>query len=244
MFTINQGPDRIVFIISSELHFVDQIIHVAQQFIKNFKIREFSGFKLVLRELLNNAIEHGNYNISRKKVTCSILHIRDKKFQVIVEDEGRGFDYDHLNLSIPEDPRQLRNRGYALINAFSERINFNEKGNRVTVYLSFVDETTYHILEDGDWSIIIPSGNLTATTADSLRIRLIELLMQGNRQYRFDFKHVDDIDSITLSILIIFARTVSSSKKRNDTLEVINMNNDLRELFQMTRMDQLYQVVR
>lgn len=242
MFKIDEKSDSIGFKLSSEMKLVDNVIRESQRFLKQCGISEFSGFKLVVRELLNNAIEHGNYNIAERQVQCHIEHIADKRFKITVQDEGKGFDYDELVMTLPEDPRQIRNRGYALVNAFSDQIDFNEQGNHVSVYITFIEETLYNVMKKDDWQIIIPSGDLTAATADTFRIRLIEMLDKGHSRYRFDFKHVTDIDSVSLSVLIIFARTLSPKEERGG-LEVINMNPDLQELFHMTRMDRLYSIV-
>jgi anti-anti-sigma factor len=145
-------------------------------------------------------------------------------------------------MTLPEDPRRIRNRGYALVNAFSDQIDFNDRGNRVSVYITFIEETIYKVMKKDEWQIIIPSGDLTAATADNFRIRLIEMLDKGHSRYRFDFTHVADIDSVSLSVLIIFARTLSSKEDQGE-LEVVNMNSDLQELFHMTRMDRLYNIV-
>jgi len=242
MFKTDEKSDSISFKLSSEMKLVDNVIRESQRFLKQCDISEFSGFKLVLRELLNNAIEHGNYNIPERLVLCRIEHIADKRFKITVQDEGKGFDYDELVMTLPEDPRQIRNRGYALVNAFSDQIDFNDRGNHVSVYITFIEETVYNVMKKNDWQIIIPSGDLTAATADNFRIRLIEMLDKGHERYRFDFKHVSDIDSVSLSVLIIFARTLSS-KEDQGGLEVVNMNPDLQELFHMTRMDRLYNIV-
>jgi anti-anti-sigma factor len=242
MFKVAENKKSIIFTLSSEVQLADSVIKESQRFLKQFDISEFSGFKLVLRELLNNAVEHGNYNLSDRTVVCRIEYIGDKRFKITVQDEGKGFDYGKLVMTLPEDPRQIRNRGYALVNAFSDQIDFNDKGNRVTVYVTFMEETVYSIERRNDWQIIVPSGDLTAATADNFRIRLIELLDKGHSRYRFNFQNVADIDSVSLSVLIIFARTLSS-KEETGKLEVVNMNRDLQDLFHMTRMDQLYSIV-
>ena len=243
MFYVEESKngESISFTLSSEMRLVDHVIRETQKFLVRFDIVEFSGFKLVLRELLNNAIEHGNYNITERIVTCRLQRLEDKRFKLTVEDEGKGFDYDKLIMALPEDPRQIRNRGYALVNAFSDQINFNDTGSRVSVYITFIEETSYDVFGQEDWQVILPSGDLRAATADNFRGQLIKLLDRGFARYRFDFKNVEDIDSVSLSVLIIFARTLSSQDEKE--LEVVNMNEDLQDLFQMTRMDQIYSIV-
>ena len=96
---------------------------------------EAIGIKVVLRELLMNAVIHGNGSNGELLVKCAIEHLGDKDFKILVEDEGSGFDHrrvadDDQDLQYPE-----KRRGYLLINRLSDRIQFNDKGNRVTVYL-------------------------------------------------------------------------------------------------------------
>ena len=228
------------------MRLVDSVIKESQAYLQKFAISEFSSFKLVLRELLNNAIEHGNYSMAERTVTCTIEHIANKRFKITAADEGKGFAHDKLVMTLPEDPRQIRNRGYALINAFADQIDFHDNGNRITVYISYIEETTFSVVSENGRQIIIPSGDLTAATAEKFRVQLIRLLDEGHTHYRFDFKYVEDIDSVSLSVLIIFAKTLSpgtKTQKSKETLEVVNLNKDLQDLFQLTRMDRLYNII-
>ncbi len=243
MYKIEKNPGSITFKLSSELRLTDSVIKESQEYLKQYEISEFSGFKLVLRELLNNAIEHGNYKIIERIVTCTIEHIEGNRFKITVEDEGEGFNYDNLIMTLPENPRQIRNRGYALINVFTDQIEFKKKGNCVTVYISFLEETTFHVSREDGWQIIKPSGDLTAATAENFRVLLIQLLDEDHTRCRFDFKHVEDIDSVSLSVLIVFAKNLIK-KESKGRLEVVNMNKDLRNLFRMTRIDKLYNIVK
>ena len=91
---------------------------------------------IVLRELLDNAVEHGNRGIETRIVTGSLTYLGEGTFRIIVEDEGEGFDCAGLDVTVPEDPRRVKSRGYVLIHALADRLEFNEKGNRVTAYVS------------------------------------------------------------------------------------------------------------
>ena len=96
---------------------------------------EAVGVKVVLRELLMNAVIHGNRSNGELLVKCAIEYLGDKDFKIWVEDEGSGFDHE----SIVDDDQDLqypeKRRGYLLINRLSDRVRFNDKGNRITVYL-------------------------------------------------------------------------------------------------------------
>ncbi len=65
----------------------------------------------------------------------SVFQTSDKDFRIWVEDEGSGFDYESIRDDDQDFQYPEKKRGYLLINRLSDRIRFNEKGNRVTVYL-------------------------------------------------------------------------------------------------------------
>jgi anti-anti-sigma factor len=248
MFTIKKKNDSITFELSSELLLVDRAIIEVVTFLEGYNIPDESKFKLVLRELLNNAIEHGNKQMIEKKVSCRITRLpspsssqngQSKRFRIDVLDEGPGFDYNALDFSLPEDPKQIRNRGYLLINAFTDEIRFNETGNKVSVFMSFTNETRFALEEEDGTRVIIPSGNLSAAIADQFREMLLALYKRGAHQFKFDFKHVEDIDSVCLSVLILLYKTLAK-ENQSYKLEIVNANKDMINLFQLTRLDEIY----
>lgn len=125
--------------LSCEVSLVGRVSEVCRAFIEKQGISQHRDVTLVLRELLTNAIEHGGRGVPGSRVRCSIEHVEEACFKVTVEDEGEGFDYSSLDMSLPEDPRNVETRGYALLNALSERLEFNKEGNRVTAYVSVGD---------------------------------------------------------------------------------------------------------
>jgi sigma-B regulation protein RsbU (phosphoserine phosphatase) len=89
--------------------------------------------KVVLTELLVNAILHGNRRDFSKKVT--IGHIVDKKAAVIsILDEGNGFDPAKVpDPTLPENLSRDCGRGLYIAYHYVDQISFSEKGNRVKV---------------------------------------------------------------------------------------------------------------
>ena len=91
-------------------------------------------------EAVNNAIVHGNKSISSRIVRIEIIH-KNKILVISVEDEGQGFRPEEI-----PDPTKLENiqnisgRGVFLMTRLADKIEFNEKGNRVT--MSFKDLKT------------------------------------------------------------------------------------------------------
>ena len=82
-------------------------------------------------EAVNNAIIHGNKG--KKEKLVKIKFIADgNMFDVTVEDEGDGFEFD--NIPDPTDPANIENlhgRGVFLMRSLADKIEFNDSGNEV-----------------------------------------------------------------------------------------------------------------
>ncbi|MCP4347497.1 MAG: STAS domain-containing protein [Desulfobacterales bacterium] len=241
MFKVNENSESISFTFSSEMRLTDRVIKVCHEFIEQFNASVFSEFRLVLRELLINAVEHGNKKNIDLMVKCSVIHMGECEFMIMVEDEGDGFDHKKIDMKLPKDPRQTRRRGFALVNAFADLIQFNDTGNRVTVFINIPMITSFHIDNDSGRQVITPSGDITASVAEDFRTILVELADKGYREYLFDFAHVRDIDSVALSVLIVFAKMLGKKNTKSE-LEIINAEKGLRDLFHMTRMNKIFKV--
>ncbi|MBA7476877.1 MAG: hypothetical protein GH155_01020 [Spirochaeta sp.] len=136
MFSIHKTASAITFRLSSEIYLVEQVVQTSEEYCSRLKVEEPSSLMLVLRELLINAVVHGNQNDASRNVLCVIEKLNKSKFRIQVEDSGRGFDCKSLDMNPPEDLKHIQKRGYAIINALSDRIEFNDPGNKVTVFLT------------------------------------------------------------------------------------------------------------
>lgn len=135
MFQKSETGGGASFTISSDFLLVDRVLTELDGFCERSGVRITFEFKTIVRELLINAVEHGNQKLKTKTVFCGIERLGRGLWRITVEDEGEGFDYASLDMGMPADPLQDRNRGYALINAFSERLEFNLAGNRVSAFV-------------------------------------------------------------------------------------------------------------
>jgi serine/threonine-protein kinase RsbW len=84
-------------------------------------------------EAVNNAIIHGNKSDIRKYVIIKITggkHI----LKISIEDEGTGFRPKEIpDPTKPENIENISGRGVFLMSKLADSIEFNEKGNRVTM---------------------------------------------------------------------------------------------------------------
>ncbi len=87
--------------------------------------------RLSVEEAVINAVEHGNKRARGLSVNV-FFTIDDGKIEVTVEDEGKGFS--HSELPDPtKDANILRSRGRGryLIYKLMDKVEYNEKGNRI-----------------------------------------------------------------------------------------------------------------
>jgi serine/threonine-protein kinase RsbW len=127
-----------MFETSSSPSEMGDVMMVFADFLRLYKVSE-SGIEkaiVVLRELLINAMKHGNRYNRSFPVTVKINQLNRKRFKISVKDLGNGFDYQSLDTDLPDNPRGFQTRGYKLIKAFTDSFEFNQKGNQVTAYIS------------------------------------------------------------------------------------------------------------
>lgn len=126
----------------------------------------FINLKLCVRELLINAMEHGNLGISFEEKTESLANgtyikmlierqkdptisnrkitleysLSKEKFEATITDEGNGFDYQKmLARSMNDNNNQIldHGRGIALAKMYLDKLIYNEKGNSVYMLKNF-----------------------------------------------------------------------------------------------------------
>jgi len=91
----------------------------------------FNKIYLCISEAVVNSIKHGNKNDQNKKVSININY-EVQEINIMIEDEGNGFDFN--NITDPTSKSNLKNesgRGIFIIKTLSDKIEYNEKGNRI-----------------------------------------------------------------------------------------------------------------
>lgn len=93
--------------------------------------------RLCVEEVVRNAITHGNNNDKGLKVLVSYW-LEGNSLIIEVEDEGRGFDLGKVpDPTIEENIMNGSGRGVYLVRKLMDKMEFNDKGNKVrlTKYL-------------------------------------------------------------------------------------------------------------
>ena len=100
------------------------------------------NFRVGLTEALSNAMLYGNRQDPDKRVLVEVL-LGDASITARVTDEGAGFDPGSL-----PDPRTPQNlcrdggRGVFLMRELMDEVEFNERGNSVTLVLRLGQDTS------------------------------------------------------------------------------------------------------
>ena len=91
----------------------------------------FNKIYLCISEAGINSIKHGNKNDANKQVSI-IVDCSKREMDIQIEDEGEGFDISKVeNPIMKENINKESGRGIFIIKNLSDKIEYNEKGNRV-----------------------------------------------------------------------------------------------------------------
>lgn len=119
----------------SETENIRIIENLIERVFAEYKIsEEFYGNVLIsLTEAVNNAIVHGNKLDPGKQVQVR-FKVEDKSLCFQIEDEGPGFDYDHLpDPTAPENLEKPNGRGVFLMRNLADKCEFLEDGKIVSL---------------------------------------------------------------------------------------------------------------
>lgn len=194
---------------------------------------------LVFRELVSNAVDHGNKGRADLAAEVVLERLGPGRFQLVVEDRGEGFDHQALDLSMPRDTGDRR--GLPLVNSLADELRFNEAGNQATAVLAMPQKTLFHIETQDGWKVVRPNRDITGEAAEDFRAVLLDLVGEGLDKYRFDLSKVTEIDSISLSLFVVFNNMLEKRGVRA-RLEITGAGHDIVRLFHMTRLSRVYAI--
>ena len=242
MFESIQKTDSLIFQISSRFTLIDRLVAEAESFFKGQAVTNSYNLRLVLRELLLNAVEHGNNKLADKTIQCIIQAEGGGRFMVMVKDQGAGFDFSRLDLNLDKDLLQERSRGLRIIHSIADRIEQQPPGgNCIAVYLTLPAEISFSLLKQAGGIIITPSGNLTSEVSEKLRLLLVDCFDKDFIFYQLNLIKVKDIDSLSLTVLFSFGKMLRDAQ-RTCEVEIINIGGDMLSLMEMVGLNQLFRL--
>lgn len=110
--------------------FVDRIADFIQG--QGYFTADRFNLVLVLKEALTNAVEHGNQFDQAKKVHC-LVQLSTKQLLIRIRDEGSGFEVPKVFSKQNKDLYRERGRGLIIISEYSDKVEFNDRGNEITL---------------------------------------------------------------------------------------------------------------
>lgn len=117
--------------ISAAQELQERIIQSLESF--DYPARDIFCVRLAIEEAVTNAIKHGNKRDASKKVFVRCL-VDERRVHLVVEDEGPGFDLAEVpDPTADENLDKPSGRGIRLMQSFLTAVEYNEKGNRVTL---------------------------------------------------------------------------------------------------------------
>jgi CheY-like chemotaxis protein len=127
--------EHIEFELPSDLGLMDGVLHYLIQRVAALGVikPDASNLFTALDEAFVNAVKHGNKHDHNKLVRI-IADLSPKEARFTIEDEGEGFNVG--DIPDPRDPENLfksSGRGVLLIYNIMDEVEYNERGNRLTM---------------------------------------------------------------------------------------------------------------
>ncbi len=122
-----------ILIIQSEISELKKVELFVKEIIQKYDIHKrcFNKIYLCVSEAVINSIKHGNKSDKKKNVIIEASCKRNI-LELKIEDEGEGFDVNEVKN--PTKNSNLKNesgRGIFIIRNMSNKLEYNEKGNRI-----------------------------------------------------------------------------------------------------------------
>ena len=115
----------------SGIHTVESIIESCCYEQSNFSKELYGNILIAATEAFSNALYHGNKQDSKKHIYLEI-DSTDDYIQLIITDEGDGFDYKNISdPTLPENLLKETGRGIFIMKSLSDECEFMNNGKSV-----------------------------------------------------------------------------------------------------------------
>ncbi len=98
---------------------------------------------------------------------------------------------------------------------------------------------TFSIERLGEVTVVDVDGELTVTNRGELKERVLARISEGDGSFVIDFSKTGYIDSSGLGVLVSLSKRI---REENGRLKLAGLNQDLRTLFELTKLDTLFQI--
>jgi len=97
----------------------------------------------------------------------------------------------------------------------------------------------FQVEKINDVLVVDVEGQLIVGNRQELKQKLLEELQNGQRKFVVDFEKTGYIDSSGLGVLVSLSKKI---REQGGELRLANLNEDLRTLFELTKLDTLFHI--
>jgi anti-sigma B factor antagonist len=98
---------------------------------------------------------------------------------------------------------------------------------------------SFDVRKQNDVTVIDVEGQLIVGNRQELKQKVLEELENGSRKFLIDFTSTGYIDSSGLGVLVSLSKKI---REQGGELRLANLNEDLRTLFELTKLDTLFHI--
>lgn len=237
MFDIKEENNRLQITISSELQLVDKVLDCFEPHTQDLESSQIFALKLITKELLCNAISHGNQNQIEKTVTVIFTRLSNRLF-LQVEDQGQGFQTKNIDWEISQDATNPRNRGLAMVNHYADSIDFNSSGTQISTWIKTAQQTQFELKKIEDFVTLFIDGNLGVSNIGELESHLNQC-SDFHEDIHIDMSRVLEIDSMAIGALLSFGYNFSK-KKTSHTIRLLNTQKEIEILLNFVHANKFF----
>ena len=95
----------------------------------------------------------------------------------------------------------------------------------------------FKVVAKDDVTLIEVGGQLIVGNRQSLKEQVLDQLERGDRKFIVDFSKTDYIDSSGLGVLVTLSKKI---REQGGQLSLVSLSEDLRTLFELTKLDTLF----
>jgi anti-sigma B factor antagonist len=98
---------------------------------------------------------------------------------------------------------------------------------------------SFAIHKEGDVCVVGVEGQLIVGNRQELKQKVLDEIERGERKFLVDFSQTGYIDSSGLGVLVSLSKKI---REHGGELRLTNLNEDLKTLFELTKLDTLFQI--
>ena len=95
----------------------------------------------------------------------------------------------------------------------------------------------FKVVAKDDDTLIEVGGQLIVGNRQLLKEQVLDQLERGDRKFILDFSKTDYIDSSGLGVLVTLSKKI---REQEGQLSLVSLSEDLRTLFELTKLDTLF----